>query len=98
MIPCNDIGQHLLISVANVRRRVGVIDRGRNEECLRHRRSRCRRRAQRATSMTGVSVVLFASAPKMQNQQPGSENERDEVKPAGVIPDDMGVLNCAWWT
>ena len=38
VIARNDIGQHFLVGVPNVRRRVGVIDRGGNEECLRHRR------------------------------------------------------------
>jgi hypothetical protein len=36
MIARNHIGQHFFVSVANMRRRIGIIDRRGDEECFRH--------------------------------------------------------------
>ena len=45
------IGQHHLVSVPDMRRRVCVIDRCGDEKCLRHLRTKCRTIHPRASAL-----------------------------------------------
>ena len=56
MIARNHIGQHHLVSVPDMRRRVRVIDRCSDEKCLRHLCTYCRTRALRATATVATRL------------------------------------------
>src|SRR5580700_9145651 len=110
MITRDNIGQHFLIGVTDVRRRIRIIDRRGDVEGLGHWRDKVveRRAARNSCSLRaplsdfrnrgGKSLVNgCCSATRMEDQIKKITGDGDggKVEPSRVVPVEGGVFDCA---